>query len=108
MKTAFAAKTKNFYRKKIESGGRVGYTTEKLASMSTIRPSKRPRNLSELSTSQVHEFSSGTYTEKDKSSTDSNAAEGFHPLNKKYQTAKSVVMLMSKVSLSTRKTLTVL
>jgi len=56
--------------------------TEKVASMSTIHPSKRPRSSSELATSQVQEFSSSSNTEEDKSSTDSDVAEESPPMKK--------------------------
>jgi len=71
----------------------VGYMTKKVASVSTIHPSKRPRSSSEPSTNQVQDFSSSTNTEEN--STDS-------PLKRKYQTAKSEAKLVSKVS-KTRK-----
>jgi len=48
---------KELYRNQIESGGRVRYTTKKVASISTIHPSKRPRSLSEPSKNQVQDFS---------------------------------------------------
>ena len=44
---------KEFYRIQIESEGRTGYTTKKVAPLSTMHPSKRPRRQSETSTSQV-------------------------------------------------------
>lgn len=99
---------KELYRKQIESGGRVGYTNEKVASVSTIHPSKRPRSLIEPSTSQVQETSSDTNTEEDKNSTDFDIAEESSPLKKRYQAAKSAAMLVSKATLSTRKASTVL
>ena len=49
-----------------------------------------------------------TNTEEDKSSTDSDVAEEPSLLKKKYQTTKYAAMLVSKVSLSTRKASTVL
>ena len=36
---------KELYKRKIESGGRVEYTTVKVNSISTIHPSKRPKRL---------------------------------------------------------------
>jgi len=86
----------------------VGYTTKKVASISTIHPSKRPRSSSEPSTNQVQDFSSSTNTEEDKSSTDSDVAEESSPLKRKYQRTKSAAKLVSKVSLSTRKASNVL
>ena len=74
--------------------------TEEVASMSTIHPLKWPRSISEMSTSQVQqEFSSGTNTEEDKSSTDCDVTEESSPLKKRYQTTKSSAILVSKVSL---------
>lgn len=102
---------KQLYNKQIESGGRVGYTTEKVASMSTIHPSKRPSSSSEPSTSQVQEFScssSSSKTEEDKSSTDSDVAEESSSMKRKYQATTSAAKLVSKVSLSTRKASNVL
>ena len=43
-------KTKNFIISKKNQVGRVGYTTEKVAPLSTIHPSKRPRKLMQTST----------------------------------------------------------
>src|SRR6218665_924680 len=99
---------KELYRNQIESGGRVGYTTKKVASISTIHPSKRPRSSSELSTNQVQDFSSSTNTEEDKSCTDSDVAEESSTLKRKYKRTKSAAKLVSKVSLSTRKASNVL
>jgi len=81
----YCSEDKELYRNQIESGGRVGYTTTKVASISTIHPSKRPRSSSELSTNQVQDFSSSTNTEADKSKsgTDSNVAEESFPLKRK-------------------------
>ena len=41
--TWLSSEDKEFYCKQIETSGRVGYTTIKLAPLSTIHPSKRPR-----------------------------------------------------------------
>ena len=86
----------------------MGYTAEKVASMPTKHPSKRSRSLSELSTSQVQEFSSVISIKEDKSSVDSDVAEESSPLKKKYQATKSALILVLKLSLSTRKAATVL
>ena len=66
---------KELYRNQVESGGRVGYTTKKVASISTKHLSNRPKSSSEPSTNQVQDFSRSTNTEEDKSSTDSYVAE---------------------------------
>jgi len=86
----------------------VGYMTKKVASISMINPSKRPRSSSEPSTNQVQDFSSSINTDEDKSSTDSDVAEESYPLKRKYQRTKSAAKLVSKVSLSTRKASNVL
>src|SRR6218665_2918656 len=99
---------KELYRNQIESGGRVGYTTKKVSSISRIQSSKRPRSSSEPSTNQVRDFSSSTSTEEDKNSTDYDVAEDSSPLKRKHQRTKSAAKLMSKVSLSTRKASNVL
>ena len=101
-----SSEDKEFYKLQIESGGRVGYTTKRVAPMSTIHPSKRPRNLSEPSTSQVLELNSST--EEEKNSTDSDATEDSFFMKKKYHTTRSAANLVSKVSLSTRKASNVL
>ena len=44
---------KQLYKVQIESDGRVGYTTMKVAPISTIHPSKRAKSTSELSTNQA-------------------------------------------------------
>ena len=56
----------------------------------------------------MQEFNSGTNTEEDKSITGSDFAEEPSPLKKKYQKTKSVPILVSKMSLSTRKASTIL
>lgn len=100
---------KELYKIQIESEGRVGYTTEKVASPSTIHPSKRPRSSSEPSTSQVPGFScSSSSTEEDKSSADWDVAEELSHKKKKYQATTSAAKLVSKASLSTRKASNVL
>ena len=53
-------KTQELDNKQIESEGRVGYTAEKVAPLSTIHPSKRPRKSMQAPTSpaDLQEFSS--------------------------------------------------
>ena len=84
----------------------MGYTTEKVAHMSTIHPSKRPRNSSEPSPSQIQELSSSG--EEEKNSTDFYVAEESPLIKRKYHATKSAAKLLSKVSLSSRKASAVL
>ena len=99
---------KELYRRQIESGGRTGYTTEKVAPMSTIHPSKRPKRQSEPSTtttSQVvaSESSSGERGNSSGNESDLETVPEECTKKRKYQSTKVAAKLVSKQSLSTRK-----
>lgn len=106
-----SSEDKKLYRKQMESGGRVGYTTEKVAAMSTIHPSKRIRSSSKPSRHQVEvneHSSTSTSTEEENSSTDSSVAEEHQAMKRKYHSTTAAAKLVSKASLSTRKVSNVL
>lgn len=96
---------KELYRRQIESGGRTGYTTEKVAPMSTIHPSKRPRRQSSPSTSQAVacESSSGEKGNSSSNESDPEIVHEEYSKKRKYQSTKVAAKLVSKQSLSTRK-----
>jgi len=96
---------KELYKKQVASGGRVGYTTEKVAALQTIHPSKRPKQLKTTTTNQVHpeDFSSSTDSEESKSSSDF-AEEAFYlPAKRKRNSTASGSKLVSTASMSTAK-----
>lgn len=99
---------KELYKRQIESGGKVGYTTVKMAPMSTIHPSKRAKLTSEPSTSQAV-ISLSSDSEEGSSNCDSDAVTEDSPRKRATrQSTQSAAKLVSKHSLSTRKTSRVL
>lgn len=95
---------KELHRRQIESGGRVGYTTAKVAPMSTIHPSKRARRSPEPSTSQMI-ISESSNSEVESRSSDSTECdpEAVPTKSATRCSTKSAAKLVSRHSLSTRK-----
>lgn len=97
---------KELYKRQIESGGRVGYTTAKVAPMSTIHPSKRAKRTSEPKTSQTVISKSSDSNEG--SSSGESDPEAVLTNSATRHSTKSAAKLVYKHSLSTRKSSQVL
>ena len=96
---------KELYKRQIESGGRVGYTTVKVTPISTIHPSKGAKRTSEPSTSQkVISESSDSEEGSSSGECDPEAVPEDSPVKSATRhSTKSAAKLVSKHSLSTRK-----
>jgi hypothetical protein len=97
-----SSEDKHLYEQQIESKGTVGYTTLKLAPMSTIHPSKRRK----LAQSSVEKTAAVASDESVQETEGEISHDDFIPevevKRKKYQRTRSAANLVTKYSLSTR------
>ena len=94
---------KQFYVQQIESNGAVGYSTEKLAPMSSIHPSKHPRVAQSSIEKDVAVMSDEAAEETDAySSDDADVIPLFEARKKEYQNTRHAANLVMKYGLSTR------
>lgn len=94
---------KNFYQKQIESQGELGYTTAKVAPISSIHPSKRRYVDKIKDTGDIPDIHDESQIDDDiKSSFDDDYYPDIETKKKIYQNTNSAAKLVTQLSLSTK------